>query len=327
MQTYLVTDGNGFIGSHLVRKLVDQKQKVHLIVEKNPDLWRIHDIYHQITIHEIDLTDFSKISSTVYAIKPNVIFHLASYGGMPYQVDQTAIFDNNFHGTINLLNACKKVGFDCFINTGSSSEYGIKDHPMSEAESLEPISDFGISKAAATHYCLKEALVNKLPIYTIRPFSVYGDYETASRLMPTVLMNTIQNKTIQLSSPQFVRDFIYIDDIVRMYFALVEQKPTHHTIFNAGTGIQSSIKDVVYNAQSLWPQILKTAWGTVPGRPVEPKHQKASITLAHEVLGWKPQNTLREGLRKSMKWFEKNAHLYQTGLPEKPLHKSIQKPF
>ena len=317
MKTYLVTGGSGFIGSHLVRKLVEQKQNVHLIVEQNSDMWRIHDLIPQITMHEIDLADFSKITSAVYAIKPDVIFHLASYGGMPYQIDHDITFDVNFNGTVNLLKACKKIGFSCFIKTGSSSEYGIKNTAMSEDHALEPVTDYAVSKAAATHYCLKEALFNKLPVYTVRPFSVYGEYEMASRLIPTILLNTLQNKNINLSSPHFVRDFIYIDDIVQMYLDIVEKTPTEQYVFNAGSGIQSEIRDVVSATQSLWPQTLKATWGISEERPWEPKHWQASIKKSEEILGWKPQNTLREGLRKSLKWFEKNQGLYQPQVYEK----------
>jgi len=317
MQTYLVTGGSGFIGSHLVRKLVEQKHNIHLIVEHECEMWRIRDLIDQITVHAIDLADFSKISSAVYAIKPDVIFHLASYGGMPYQIDQEIIYNVNFNGTINLLKACKKIGFSCFINTGSSSEYGIKKEPMSEDHALEPVTDYAVSKAAATHYCLKEALFDKLPIYTVRPFSVYGEYEMASRLIPTVLLNTLQDKMMNLSSPHFVRDFIYIDDIVQIYFDIVEKKPPSQYVFNAGSGVQSEIRDVVSTAQSLWPQLLKVTWGASEERPWEPKHWQASITKAEAILGWKPKYTFREGLRKSLKWFEKNQELYQSSIYEK----------
>jgi len=325
MKTYLVTGGNGFIGSHLVRKLVEQEHNVHIIVEPGSDMWRIYDLIASITIHEIDLADFSKITSAVYAIKADVIFHLASYGGMPYQIDQEIAYDVNFNGTVNLLKACKKIGFSCFINTGSSSEYGIKKIPMSEDHALEPVTDYAVSKAAASHYCLKEALFNKLPVYTVRPFSVYGEYETASRLIPTILLNTVQSKMINLSSPYFVRDFIYIDDIVQIYFDIVEKTPTEQYIFNAGSGVQSEIRDVLSAAQSLWPQTLKVTWGVSEVRPWEPKHWQASITKSEEVLGWKPQYTFREGLRKSLKWFEKNQGLYQPHAYEKKPKTSARK--
>jgi len=325
MHTYLLTGGNGFIGSHLVRKLVEQKQKVHIIIEKNSDMWRLHDLIQHVTMHEIDLTDFATITKIVSLIRPEVIFHLASYGGMPFQLDQKTIFNVNFHGTVNLINACKSVGFLCFINTGSSSEYGMKSTPMHEQDVLEPVSDYAVSKAAATQFCLKEALFHKLPIYTVRPFSVYGNYEMETRLIPTILINTINNKEMKLSSPHFVRDFIFIEDMTKIYFDIVEKMPTENHIFNAGSGNQSTIANVLASVQSLWPQQLKISWGMSEPRPWEPKHWKASIQTAQTVLGWKPQNTLREGLRKTLKWFEKNQDLYPKQVHEKPPTPTITK--
>lgn len=224
MKKVLVTGGSGFIGSNLVRSLLDQQHEVYLLVQPHDSLWRIKDIVPQLQVLYIGLTEFAAVSAIVQTIKPDLIFHLASFGGMPDQTDQRAIFDVNFYGTLNLLNACKKVGFECFVNTGSSSEYGKKDIPMAENLVLEPISDYAVSKAASTQLCLKEALFNKLPVYTVRPFSVYGDAELHSRLIPTIALSMLRNEPLQLSNPKLVRDFIYIDDMIAALHAVAEKK-------------------------------------------------------------------------------------------------------
>ena len=158
MTKYLVTGGVGFIGANLVRRLVSEGKNVFLITERNSDLWRVQDIIEHVEIFEISLIEYEKIQSLILSIKPEVIFHLASYGGLPFQQDQKQIYAVNFYGTMNLFDACKEVGFDCFINTGSSSEYGIKNAEMREDDVLEPVSDYGVSKAASTNFCLKAAL-------------------------------------------------------------------------------------------------------------------------------------------------------------------------
>lgn len=326
----LVTGGAGFIGANLVRELAnDPHHIIHLLVEKNSNLWRLSDIINTLIIHEIDLADFDAVRTLVHTVKPSTIFHLAAYGGMCTQLNQKLIYDVNFYGTINLVNACKEVGFECFINTGSSSEYGMQEVPMHEELVLEPISDYGVAKAAATQFCLKEALFNKLPIYTIRPFSVYGDYEMPSRLIPTIMVNALEGKSIQLSSPHFVRDYIYIKDMVGLYMAVANGRerdivkepetpismpyppmPCVKYVFNGGTGVQSSIQDVITTVQELVGKPLDITWGASTPRPWEPKAWRGDITRAHNVLGWQPAYNLHDGLQASLAWFNNNLRMY-----------------
>lgn len=310
MKRCLVTGGAGFIGANLVRKLLEQKHVVHILIEKNTDLWRLHDVENNITIHKIDLREHDKINQLINTVKPESIFHLASYGGMPNQNDQKLIFDVNFHGTVNLVNACKKAGFDCFINTGSSSEYGIKNSPMSEENVLEPITDYAVAKAAASQFCFKEAAFNKLPIYTVRPFAVYGDYEAPTRLLPTVIIHSLIGLPIELSRPNYVRDFIHISDMVDILLRISLQKPEGFYIFNAGTGTQSTIKDVVDTTQKLINQPILANWGIKESRPWEPANWLANTDLAQLAMAWKANYTLEQGLKKTIDWFSKNLDLY-----------------
>lgn len=313
MKICLVTGGAGFIGANLVRRLISLGNKVHILVEKKTDLWRLTNVLQNITVHEVDLAHFENVNTLIKNIKPEQIFHLASFGGMPDQQDQETIFYVNFEGTVNLFNACKEVGFDCFINTGSSSEYGMKNVPMREDLVLEPVSDYGVAKAAATQFCLKEALFNKLPVYTIRPFSIYGDYEMPTRLIPSIFVNVLREQPLLLSSAQCVRDFTYIDDIVDMYIAVAKMLPHNHFVFNAGTGIQSSIQDVVNNIQGMCDKKIIVQWGSQAPRPWEPKMWRADISLAQQVLNWQPRYSLSKGLKKSLTWFKNHLEFYSKG--------------
>ncbi len=312
MSTYLITGGTGFIGANLARRLLEKhpKASIHLITQPGSSLWRLAEIEHKFFVHEIDLINFVNITALIKRIKPTHIFHLAAFGGMPHEQNQTMIFRVNLDATINLLNACKQVGFECFINTGSSSEYGKKNTAMNENDLLEPISDYAVAKAAATQFCFKEAQVNALPIYTVRPFSVYGPYEMASRLIPTIINNALENKPINLGTPHNVRDFIHIDDMVHLYVAIAEQKPSQAFIFNAGTGIQSTVQNVVDTIQKLLNKPLDVTWGSHQARPWEPTCWRADINRAHNVLNWQPTNTLHTGLEKTISWFKDNGSLY-----------------
>ena len=297
MKKYLITGGAGFIGANLIRTLVKKSNTIiHIIEPPGANFWRLEDLKDKVQVHEINLINFAAINELVSSIKPDIIFHLASYGGLPTQKDQFMIYQVNLMGTVNLINACKSIGFECFVNTGSSSEYGKKEVPMKEEDVLEPNSDYGVAKAAATQFCYKEALMNKLPIYTIRPFSVYGDYEAPTRLIPTVINKFLTKKPLQLSNPNNVRDFIYIDDMVAMYLAVAHKKPNSTFVFNAGTGVQSSIKDVVQTVQIITQKTIDIQWQASTPRPWEPKTWQADIEVAVTNLAWKPNYGLLKGL-------------------------------
>lgn len=313
MNTYLVTGGTGFISANLIREILaaSPTSVIHVITQAAGNAWRLQEIQESIIIHKIRLDDHDAINTLIHKIKPTHIFHLAAYGGMPHEQDQATIFRINLDATINLINVCKQIGFACFIATGSSSEYGKKSHPMQENDLLEPLSDYGIAKAAATQFCLKEANMHRLPIYVIRPFSVYGPYETASRLFPTILINALINKPIFLGAPHNVRDFIYIDDLTKLYLMVAEQLPQNNHLFNGGSGIQYTIQDVVSTAEKIIGHPLTVAWGKHNPRLWEPTHWQADTTRAQEILGWQPSYSLEQGVRATMHWMQKHIYFYQ----------------
>ena len=160
----LVTGATGFVGACLARRMVEQGYEVHVFSREKSNRWRIADLADRLVDHFVDLTDADCVQTAIERIRPDGIFHLATYGGFADQQDTTAIVGANFLGTVNLLRACERVGFQFFINTGSSSEYGIKQEPMRETTIAEPIGDYGVSKLAATVFCQSEAVQKNLPI-------------------------------------------------------------------------------------------------------------------------------------------------------------------
>jgi len=105
----------------------------------------------------------------------------------PSQVDVQRMLQTNIFGTANLVQACLKTGFDTFVNTGSSSEYGFKDHAPSENELPEPNSHYAVAKVSATMFCQFTARNQKVHIPTLRLYSVYGPFEEPTRLLPRVI--------------------------------------------------------------------------------------------------------------------------------------------
>ncbi len=308
---YLVTGATGFIGACLTRELVRQKKYVSVIVRDKRLNWRLRDIASKLDIHECDLLSKS-LDAVIARIMPTYIFHLASYGSLPSENIITQMIDVNIRGTINLINASKKHRFKLFINAGSSSEYGIKSEKMKESDIITPVNDYGVTKAAATLFCQKEAIRNNLPIITFRLFSPYGYFEDKSRLIPLVIASALKNQSMELSFPDNVRDFIFIEDVVNAYIKTTENKSNPGEIYNIGSGEQHQISDVVNLVLQITNSNSKIAWGKVKKqtRQIEPKKWEADISKAQEILKWQPNHKLDTGLKKTIEWFKQYSNLY-----------------
>lgn len=309
--TYLITGATGFIGSCITRELVRQKKHVAIIAHDRKNNWRLRDVISKLDIYECDLLSNS-LDSLVERITPSYIFHFASYGSLPFEDIAAQMIDVNIKGTINLINAVKKNKFKLFINTGTSSEYGIKNKKMKESDILVPINDYGVIKTAVTLFCQKEAIRNNLPIITLRLFSPYGFFEDKSRLIPSIIINALKNQPIELSFPNNVRDFIFIEDVASAYIKAAENKSNPGEIFNIGTGKQHRVSDVVSLVLRITNSNSKIVWGKVKkqARQIEPKRWEADILKAQKILKWKPEHELEAGLKKITEWFRKYSYLY-----------------
>ncbi|MFH1905716.1 MAG: NAD-dependent epimerase/dehydratase family protein [bacterium] len=308
----LISGATGFIGANLVRRCVNDGAKVYIFTRPTSDKWRINDLTSSVNQYCVDLLDYEKLEKIILDIKPEIIFHTAVYGGYPFQRDADRIIQTNIMGTINLVNACSKVGFDVFVNTGTSSEYGLKHNPMKESDLLEPRNDYGVSKASATLFCQTKARSEKLPIATLRLFSPYGYYEEAKRLVSSVIISCLIEKSPKVSSSKSVRDFVFIEDVMDAYIKTAESKDkVAGQIFNIGFGKQHSVRKIVDEIIRVTGNNVKPELGKTPKRSNEPNVWQADISKAKKELGWQPKYNLDQGLERTINWFKNNIGLYE----------------
>ena len=308
---YLITGSSGFIGSVLLRRLLSEnKGEIHLILRKESHLWRIKDLLSKVTIHYSDLSNLEELEKIFIKAKQNIIYHQATNGAYSYQSDANEIIKTNILGTWNMLQASNKINYDLFVNTGSSSEYGFKKFAMRETDILEPASYYAVTKSAQTLLCSHIANQEKKPIVTIRPFSVYGPYEEPKRLFPTLLKSLLLNQEMNLVSPDTARDQIYVDDMVDAYLKIDEMKMNPGEYYNIGTGIQSTIKQVVETAVEVTGKNTKFNWGSMQSRNWDTNAWVADISKARQQLKWYPKTSLRDGIYKTWEWFQSNSQFY-----------------
>ncbi len=267
MKRVLITGGTGFVGSNLARRLVLDGHKVHLIVRPEFTSWRIDEIRNDIILHIIDLCNKEGVKKLVLDLHPEWIFHLAAYGAYSRQTEMYDIVLTNFLGTVNLLTACLTCGFEAFVNTGSSSEYGFKNHAPAENEFLEPNSFYAVSKASSTLFCRYTAQQYNVNVPTLRLYSVYGPYEDPRRLIPQMVINGLHGKYPNLVNQDTARDFIFINDVIDVFLAAaMAQTSEYGEVYNVGSGKQTSLKQLVEIFKSLFEINDQPQWGSMNNR-------------------------------------------------------------
>ncbi len=308
----LVTGGTGFVGSNLVRRLLKDGHEVALLVRKGHDPWRLADISGRVSWVEASLEDGTGVRAMLADFRPHWVFHLAAHGAYSWQRDPLAILRTNVVGTANLVEACLVAGFEAFVNTGSSSEYGIKKHPAREDEALAPNSPYAVAKAAATWYCSQAARAARAPIATLRLYSVYGPWEEPRRFIPQLVARGLEGRLPPLANPETARDYIYVDNVCDAFLAAARGAHEPGAVFNVGTGVQTTLRQAVDLARDLLRIEVEPGWGSMPDRSWDTTTWVADTSRLRELVGRRAPIGLEQGLRLTAGWLQS-----QPGLKER----------
>lgn len=297
----LVTGANGFIGAHLVKKLVDVKTIVYALASPQSKLQRLRQFESKFNIVQCDLLDPVSLSVTCAEICPQIVFHLASYGVYSDQTDLLRVSQVNGFGLTNLLVALGDH-FECFIYTGTAIEYGAKKAPMKETDLLEPNNFYGATKAGNTLLLQAYAVHHKKKIITLRPFYIYGPGEAETRLIRTIIRACLEGRELPLTSFNETRDFVFVEDLIRAYLIAASDYIQGSHIINIGTGVETSFREVIEIIEGLTQRKIKVVEGKYEKRPWSSHCWAADAAKAKQLLNWSPTYTLREGISEVLKW-------------------------
>ena len=307
----LITWASWFVGSNLVRTLIEKWfSNVYIIIRKSTNLWRINDIKNKINISTISLLNKKELDKYINKIKPDIIYHLASSWTSIWENWINELFETNILGTINLINACQRNWFDYFINTWSSSEYWEKKWPMSETDILEPNNDYWITKATASMYVNYIWKKYNLPIYTFRLFSVYWYYEDKKRLIPTLILNYLNNNSPKLSNPNSVRDYIFIEDVINYYLNIDKLQLNYWWIYNIWNWKQYKIFEIVDIIKKINKLNINPTYWKTKIKQHEPEKWLANINKTKTTF-WIKHHDIHEWLNKTNNWFKNNILIYE----------------
>ncbi len=312
----LVTGATGFVGANLARRLVSDGHNVHLLVRKktNQFPWRIREITDQVKLDFYTPSEPDSIDRIFAEVKPQWVFHLAAHGAYSWQQDKAQILESNYILTSRLLDAAVEHGCESFINTGTSSEYGQKGHAPKEDESLNPVSYYAATKAGATHLCRFMAGAHNINMPTLRLYSCFGPYEQPNRLMTNLVACGNEGRWPKLVDENCAHDFVYVEDAVDAYMLAAKRDLTANcdpgAIYNVGTGIQTTLKEVVRVAAPLMKIDAKPTFGSMPNRSWDAEVWVCDHTKITQELGWRPQHSFEDGLKKMVDWYRQSTHLH-----------------
>ncbi len=310
----LITGASSFIGARLAHRLLAEGGTVFAMVSPAKNLDRLHEIKAALSLYHGDIADFDFVQTCVKRSKPDLVFHLASFGVHPGQTDLATIIRVNVTGTAHLLQALQRHDFQAFINTGSSVEYGPSARPMKESQSPRPATYYGASKASATLLvdAFAKSQARSRRMVTLRPFHVYGPGEEPTRFTAAAIRACAGGVALPLTSLQEKRDFVYVEDVVDAYL-LAASKPTlKHGLYNIGTSEEHTLGEVIQHIERSFGTTLEVHEGAYPYRLWTSRCWAADTARARRDLGWAPRYSLERGIKQTVDWFLEKRQAIQS---------------
>jgi UDP-glucose 4-epimerase len=303
----LVTGGGGFIGSNLVRALVEQGDDVRVLDNfSTGNRMNLAELANDVEIVEGELRSYERVHAATRGVE--VVFHQGALPSVPRSVqDPLTTSAVNVEGTLNVLLAARDEGVRRVVCASSSSVYGNSgDLPRFETAHPDPISPYGVSKLAAERYCVSFSRVYPLQTVALRYFNVFGPNQDPTSqyaaVVPRFITAIADGRPVAIyGDGEQRRDFTYVENVVEANVLAAVTEGVSGAVLNVATGRPTSVNE------------LADTIGSLLGRPVERDDQPertgdvrdswADVTRSRDLLGWEPRIGLEEGLRLAAEFF------------------------
>lgn len=314
----LVIGADGFIGSHLVERLLEEGCHVKAFVYYNSfNSWGWLDTFPKEKLSKIeiftgDVRDPNGVRTAVKDV--NVVFHLAALIGIPFSYHSPDLYiDTNVKGTLNVLQACRDYNVERVIVTSTSEVYGTARYvPIDEKHPLQGQSPYSATKIAADKIAESFYRSFDLPVVIARPFNTYGPRQSARAVIPTIitqLINGVDN--IRLGTLNSTRDLNYVSDTCEGFVAIAKCDEAIGSEINIGSNSEISIGKLAELIIGVIMPDAKIITEDIRKRPVESEVERlvCDNTLIQNLTGWKPDVSLQEGINKTIEWFRNKDNL------------------
>ena len=310
-ELFLVTGGAGFIGSHLVRRLVGRGESVRVVDNlSNGKLERLLDVRSAIDFVHGDLSDADCCDRVVRDAA--FVLHQAAIPSVQRSIrDPIASNRANVTATLNLLESCRKFGVRRFVYAASSSVYGDTPVlPKREDMPANPLSPYALQKFVGERYVLMYHALFRLETVILRYFNVFGPSQDPnseySAVIPKFISKLLRREPITIfGDGEQSRDFTYVDNVVEANLLALDAANATGTVCNIGSGMRITLNQLVRNIE----QILgyKAEIEYLSARPGDVRDSLADINLAKRSLGYSPRISMQEGLMQTIEWFRHHS--------------------
>ncbi len=320
----VISGASGFVGANLCRFFLGKGAQVLALEGPSEAHWRL-PTHPALSRVRIDLCSPAEVQKLLSSLEVTVFINCAAYGAYSSQADVDRIYRVNFEALRTILDCLTRVPtLKAFVQTGSSSEYGVNCSGPSEDAATLPDSHYAVSKVASTALVRFYATKHNLPAWVFRLYSIYGPYEDASRLIPKLLFKAAEGGLPALVNPRISRDFLYIDDLCRATECLLERadRLPKGEVFNLGTGTATSLADLVALTRQLFEVAEEPNWGSMPDRHWDHPDWFSNPAKAKQLLGWTAEISLSDGLQSTMRWMKEKPGEFERALEHTILNES-----
>lgn len=323
MKKILITGADGFIGSHLVERLLSKGFEVRAFTYYNSfNSWGWLDtfdknILNQIEIFSGDIRDSNGVRNAVKGCSS--IFHLAALISIPFSYHSPdSYIDTNIKGTLNILQASRDLDIEKVLITSTSEVYGsAKYTPIDENHPYQGQSPYSASKIGADRLAESFYRSFNTPVSIVRPFNTYGPRQSLRAVIPTIITQLLKGETeIKMGSLFPTRDFNFVSDTVDGFYEIFKSNRTIGEEINIATEVEISIGEL---ANELIKLINPNAKIITEDKRLRPENSEVDRLLGSNkkiqlLTDWKPKYDLRSGLLETINWFEKNLDKYKSDI-------------
>ncbi len=310
MAHYLVTGGAGFIGSHIVRRLVADGHRVRVLDNLSTgSMDKLADVIDRVEFFEGDLRQEADCQAACAGVE--MVFHEAALPSVPRSVEDPQTFHvNNIDGTFQLFFAAKEAGCRRIIYAASSSAYGDQPtQPKLESMLPAPLSPYALNKLVGEYYARVFYESYGLETLSLRYFNVFGPHQDPesqyAAAIPAFVSTILKgDQPLIFGDGEQTRDFTHIDNVVEANMMAAAAQTTQGQVVNIACGESVTINQVITTISKLLGTDCKPRYA--PPRAGDVMHSLADITLAREVIGYEPHVMFEDGLARAIEWYKAN---------------------
>jgi len=301
----LITGATGFIGSHLLPKLIKMGYDVYALQRYITGRYVLGSNVKTVFA---DLRNEVDVRRAVKLVQPDYVIHLAAISPVSYSYDHPQeVTEVNYLGTINLAEACLREvpRLRQFLFASTSETYGNGPVPKREDTPQNPNSPYAVSKLAAEKYLLYLRDAYDFPITILRNFNTYGRKRNTHFFIERTICQMLTSNVVRLGDPTPVRDFMYVEDHVNAYLTCLGNPKAIGEIFNFCTGRHMRLDEVTKIIEKLTDFNGEIKWYSIPARPLDIKVLYGDYSKAKKILDWGPKYMLEEGLKLTVEYWRK----------------------